>query len=67
MDIRGGDYEEHAAMLCNFFIYIDKKLKREHYRSFVLLGHAVPEGETFYVVRLNEEKGKQNCVEIWNP
>jgi hypothetical protein len=26
IDIRSGDFEEHAALLCNYFIYIDKKL-----------------------------------------
>lgn len=38
IDLRAGDYEEHAILLCNYFNYIDKQLKNDHYESFLLLG-----------------------------
>lgn len=42
MDIKGGDFEEHACLLCNYFIYIDKALGGNHayYKSYVVLGKA---------------------------
>ena len=62
--MKGGDFEEHAALLCNYFIYIDKTLKNSNFRSYIILGHAVPEGETYYVLRRDF---KENKSEIWNP
>lgn len=69
LDIKGGDFEEHAALLCNYFNYIDADLGGDHayYKSYVVLGNAVPEGETFFVVRRSIKKDQLGCVEIWNP
>lgn len=33
----GGDEEEHATLLCNYFLFCG-------FKAWVLLGHAVPEG-----------------------
>ncbi|KRX04663.1 hypothetical protein PPERSA_04478 [Pseudocohnilembus persalinus] len=70
LDIKGGDFEEHAALLCNYFIYIDKKLGGEHanFKSYIILGKAIPEGETYYVLRMkSDQTGEYQSVEIWNP
>ncbi|EGR28239.1 hypothetical protein IMG5_180790 [Ichthyophthirius multifiliis] len=64
LDLKGGDFEEHAFLLCNYFNYIDFYSGREHIKSYVLLGHAIPEGQTFYTLRRDT---KTNKVEIWNP
>ena len=54
MDLRGGDMEEHSILLCNYFNYIDDKLGRsETIKSYILIGKAVPEGYTCYVLRRN--------------
>lgn len=33
----GGDEEEHALLLCNYFLFFG-------FKAWVVLGHAVPEG-----------------------
>ncbi len=33
----GGDEEEHAVLLCNYFLYIGQD-------AWIILGHAIPEG-----------------------
>ena len=38
-----GDEEEHAVLLLNFFLHLGK-------RAFLLLGTAIPEGNTAYVI-----------------
>lgn len=38
-----GDEEEHALLLLNFFLFIGKE-------AYLVLGHAVPEGQTAYVL-----------------
>jgi coiled-coil and C2 domain-containing protein 2A len=57
-----GDYEEHAVLLCNYFNYIDQKLKNNCI-SYLVLGDAHPEGSTIYVMRLSKETKE---VEFWN-
>jgi len=37
LDLRSGDYEEHAILLCNYFNYIDLKLQT-HCKSYIILG-----------------------------
>ncbi|KAL4448733.1 hypothetical protein ABPG74_012822 [Tetrahymena malaccensis] len=64
LDLKGGDFEEHAFLLCNYFNYIDYYSGRINYKSYVILGHAIPEGKTFYVLRRDCQNNK---VEIWNP
>lgn len=50
-----GDEEEHAVLLCNFFLGIGKK-------AWLIIGTGIPEGPTAYV--LSEESGQYM---IWNP
>lgn len=38
-----GDEEEHAVLLLNFFLHLGKK-------AFLLLGTAIPEGNSAYVL-----------------
>lgn len=63
IDFNGGDYEEHAILLCNYFNYIDGILNNGKVKSYIILGNAVPEGYTTYVLRRNLEN---NHVEIWD-
>ena len=75
----GGDEEEHAILLCNYFLF-------HGFKAWVLLGHAVPEGmtimyladlslsfsvafflgETAYVLTENSESGSAVFL-LWNP
>ncbi len=76
LDLGFGDYEEHAILLCNYFNYIDDKLNRaqfgndpknkEEIESFLIMGKAVPEGYTTYVLRRYKRSKKEVYVEIWN-
>ena len=50
-----GSEIEHAALLCNFFTYIGKK-------AFLVIGQGVPEGDTGYVLTV-EENGEHK---LWN-
>lgn len=65
LDLGYGDYEEHAILLCNYFNYIDQSSEknRDKIKSYIIMGKAVPEGYTTYVLRRNVEN---NHVEIWN-
>eukprot|EP00818_Percolomonas_sp_WS_P008297 CAMPEP_0117448902 /NCGR_PEP_ID=MMETSP0759-20121206/7651_1 /TAXON_ID=63605 /ORGANISM="Percolomonas cosmopolitus, Strain WS" /LENGTH=1533 /DNA_ID=CAMNT_0005241325 /DNA_START=194 /DNA_END=4791 /DNA_ORIENTATION=- len=45
----GGDDEEHANLLCNYFKYLQKK-------TWVVVGRAVPEGEASYVLTEEERE-----------
>jgi coiled-coil and C2 domain-containing protein 2A len=63
LDLGYGDYEEHAILLANYFNYIDIQLGQPEIKSYIILGKAVPEGYTTYVLRRNT---KNNHVEIWN-
>ncbi|XP_039554658.1 coiled-coil and C2 domain-containing protein 2A isoform X2 [Passer montanus] len=50
-----GDEEEHAVLLCNYFLGMGKK-------AWLIIGNAVPEGPTAYVLTL-----EQSQYVIWNP
>ncbi|KAF8782528.1 Coiled-coil and C2 domain-containing protein 2A [Argiope bruennichi] len=50
-----GDEEEHAILLCSYFLHLGKK-------SMLLLGSGIPEGPTAYVVTWES----QNNVSVWN-
>ena len=64
LDMRAGDYEEHAILLCNYFLFIDKKHNLDHVETMVIMGRGVPEGKTYYVLRRDT---KADSNEIWNP
>ncbi|KAL5457110.1 hypothetical protein EMCRGX_G034349 [Ephydatia muelleri] len=51
-----GDEEEHAILLCNYFLHLGQ-------RAWLVLGHALPEGPTAYV--LTEDTGGGH--RLWNP
>ncbi|XP_052054878.1 coiled-coil and C2 domain-containing protein 2A isoform X2 [Apodemus sylvaticus] len=55
LDVLAGDEEEHAVLLCNYFLFLGKK-------AWLVMGTAIPEGPTAYV--LTWEK---NYYLIWNP
>ncbi|XP_065840222.1 coiled-coil and C2 domain-containing protein 2A-like [Oscarella lobularis] len=58
--MQAGDEEEHAVLLCNYFLFMGKK-------AWVVLGSGIPEGSTAYV--LTEDQGDQLSGEywLWNP
>ena len=63
LDMGGGDYEEHAILLCNYFNYIDSVQRRPEIKSYLVLGRGMPEGYTSYVLRMNTNT---RHVELWN-
>lgn len=62
--LRGGDNEEHATLLCNYFNFIDSERGKAHIKSYIVFGKANPEGKTVYVLRRNNETSE---FEIWDP
>ncbi|XP_025069070.1 protein CC2D2B [Alligator sinensis] len=55
ISLAAGNKEEHAVLLCNYFLYFDKK-------AWVLLGTSLLEGKVAYVLTL--ENGEYF---LWNP
>ncbi|EMP39944.1 Coiled-coil and C2 domain-containing protein 2A [Chelonia mydas] len=55
LDLLAGDEEEHAVLLCNYFLAMGKK-------AWLIIGDAIPEGPTAYVLTW-----EQNQYVIWNP
>nr|XP_015200508.1 PREDICTED: coiled-coil and C2 domain-containing protein 2A isoform X2 [Lepisosteus oculatus] len=55
LDLLAGDEEEHAVLLCNYFLAMGKK-------SWLIIGTAIPEGTTAYVLTY-----EQSRYVIWNP
>ncbi|KAM5271671.1 coiled-coil and C2 domain-containing protein 2A [Ctenodactylus gundi] len=55
LDLLAGDEEEHAVLLCNYFLFLGKK-------AWLVMGSAIPEGPTAYVLTW-----EQNHYLIWNP
>ncbi|XP_034386922.1 coiled-coil and C2 domain-containing protein 2A isoform X2 [Cyclopterus lumpus] len=55
LTLLAGDEEEHAVLLCNYFLSMGKK-------AWLTIGTAIPEGPTAYV--LTFEQGRYL---IWNP
>ncbi|KAF4078510.1 hypothetical protein AMELA_G00199970 [Ameiurus melas] len=55
LTLLAGDEEEHAVLLCNYFLSMGKK-------AWLIIGTAIPEGPTAYV--LTQE---HNRYVIWNP
>jgi coiled-coil and C2 domain-containing protein 2A len=66
LELRAGDWEEHAILLHNYFLWIDDHLKHgNRYRNYLVLGTAVPEGETVYVLREDTQPSPHEYV-FWN-
>uniref|UniRef100_A0A673T361 Coiled-coil and C2 domain containing 2A n=1 Tax=Suricata suricatta TaxID=37032 RepID=A0A673T361_SURSU len=55
LDLLAGDEEEHAVLLCNYFLFLGKK-------AWLVVGSAIPEGPTAYVLTR-----EQSHYLIWNP
>ncbi|KAJ7986525.1 hypothetical protein DPEC_G00340770 [Dallia pectoralis] len=55
LTLLAGDEEEHAVLLCNYFLSMGKK-------AWIIIGTAIPEGPTTYVLTY-----EQNSYLIWNP
>ncbi|TRY94814.1 hypothetical protein DNTS_029839 [Danionella cerebrum] len=55
LTLLAGDEEEHAVLLCNYFLSMGK-------RVWLIIGSALPEGPTAYVLTF-----EQNRYLIWNP
>lgn len=50
-----GDEEEHAVLLCNYFLFMGKM-------AWLIIGTAIPEGPTAYVLTYDQSR-----YLIWNP
>ncbi|XP_067085744.1 coiled-coil and C2 domain-containing protein 2A [Osmerus mordax] len=55
LTLLAGDEEEHAVLLCNYFLSLGKK-------TWLIIGTAVPEGPTAYVLTY-----EQSRYLVWNP
>ncbi|XP_029904845.1 coiled-coil and C2 domain-containing protein 2A isoform X2 [Myripristis murdjan] len=55
LTLLAGDEEEHAVLLCNYFLSMGKK-------AWLIIGTAIPEGPTAYVLTF-----EQSHYLIWNP
>ncbi|XP_058494610.1 coiled-coil and C2 domain-containing protein 2A [Solea solea] len=55
LTLLAGDEEEHAVLLCNYFLSMGKK-------AWLIIGTAIPEGTTAYVLTF-----EQSRYLIWNP
>jgi len=60
----GGDYEEHAIVLANYFQYIDQKQGKD-YRSYIVLGNGMPNGPMVFVMR--KKNDIDGSFELWDP
>ena len=49
LELRAGDWEEHALLLLNYMLHIDGNTN--DWDHFLVLGTAIPEGDTVYVMR----------------
>ena len=63
-DLGGGDYEEHAIVLANYFMYIDEK-QNKNYKSYIVCGHGMPNGHMVYVMR--KQSDAEGSFELWDP
>eukprot|EP00112_Aurelia_sp_Birch-Aquarium-sp1_P013608 Seg2891.1 transcript_id=Seg2891.1/GoldUCD/mRNA.D3Y31 product="Coiled-coil and C2 domain-containing protein 2A" protein_id=Seg2891.1/GoldUCD/D3Y31 len=54
LSMLAGDEEEHAILLCNYFLSLGKK-------AWVVLGNGIPEGSTAYVLSLDGA-----TYQLWN-
>ncbi|XP_059197951.1 coiled-coil and C2 domain-containing protein 2A isoform X1 [Centropristis striata] len=55
LTLLAGDEEEHAVLLCNYFLFMGKE-------AWLIIGTAIPEGPTAYVLT-----NEQDRFLIWNP
>ncbi|XP_038057381.1 coiled-coil and C2 domain-containing protein 2A-like isoform X2 [Patiria miniata] len=55
-----GDEEEHAVLLCNYFLHLNKK-------AWLISGAAIPEGPTTYVLTREDGVSGSGGYWVWNP
>ena len=63
-DLGGGDFEEHAILLANYFSYIDKKQGKD-YKSYIVFGCGMPAGQMVFVMR--KKSHEDGSFELWDP
>eukprot|EP00002_Diphylleia_rotans_P016097 TRINITY_DN3128_c0_g1_i10.p1 TRINITY_DN3128_c0_g1~~TRINITY_DN3128_c0_g1_i10.p1 ORF type:complete len:1686 (+),score=344.27 TRINITY_DN3128_c0_g1_i10:64-5121(+) len=62
LEMGHGDYEEHAVLLCNYLLHLGLE-------AFVVIGQAIPEGDTAYVMTRDKIGTAENMttkVTFWN-
>ncbi|XP_062506752.1 coiled-coil and C2 domain-containing protein 2A-like [Corticium candelabrum] len=59
LQMQAGDEEEHAILLCNYFLHMGRK-------AWVVLGSGIPEGSTAYVLTEQPEGGLRGDYWLWN-
>ncbi|ETK73497.1 hypothetical protein F441_19992 [Phytophthora nicotianae CJ01A1] len=62
LNMGAGDHEEHAVLLANYFMWYERRHQRKNgeqksSKTYLVLGHAVPEGNIVYVL---------HCGVLWN-
>eukprot|EP00960_Hanusia_phi_P059627 764236-Hanusia_phi.AAC.4 len=66
IDIMAGDWEEHATLLCNFFLHIFKHNPKLEAKAYLVFGNGIPEGETIYVMTKGSDANDSEKVYLWN-
>ena len=61
LQTQSGDWEEHAILLCNYFL----KIKPDR-PAFVALGTAMPDGDAAFVLTKDNVGGREQWA-VWNP
>ncbi len=64
-----GDWEEHAILLANYFLYQEVHTPNtggSHLDTYVVLGSAVPEGHAVYVLRREISLGRLRAVWLYD-
>ena len=64
LDLNGGDYEEHAILMANYFNFIDKATGK-NYLSCIVMGRGMPHGAMVYVLRKKTLQAQN--FELWDP
>ncbi|KAL9654001.1 hypothetical protein ABK040_014210 [Willaertia magna] len=59
LDSKAGDVEEHAILLCNYLLHLGRD-------AYVILGIGVPEGDTAYVLTIENNNTQNNTINTGN-
>lgn len=49
--VGAGDWEEHATLLVNFLMWVDRRNGTDNWENYIVIGQGIPEGDTVYVLR----------------
>jgi coiled-coil and C2 domain-containing protein 2A len=64
LDILAGDWEEHATLLANYFLFLSERHPDTMGASvYLVLGTGIPEGDTIYVMRQDDTTKE---IVYWN-